>query len=136
MFRYVGPYNYWAVVAVPDVATWNVIKVVDGDQAVVGNTGQSPTADGTTVAVRMQGDTIDVIINGRIRKTIVDDFQAEAGKVGITARGAESGDARFDDFVAGLPNGVPLVRGAAAGGGTATTVANGAGGAPSTTSAP
>lgn len=131
VFRYVGPYNYWAVVAVPDVATWNVIKVVDGNQEVVGNTGQSPTADGTTVAVRMEGDTIDVIINGRIRKTIVDDFQADAGKVGLTARGADSGDARFDDFVAGLPNGVPLVRGAATGGG-----ATGAGGSSTTTAAP
>lgn len=130
VFRYVGPYNYWAVVAVPDVATWNIIKVVEGDQEVVGNTGQSPTADGTTVAVRMEGDTIDVIINGRIRKTVVDDFQAEAGKVGITARGAESGDARFDDFVAGLPNGVPLVRGAGNGGGA------GAGGSSTTTAAP
>ncbi len=133
VFRYVGPYNYWAVVAVPDVATWNVIKVVDGTQEVVGNTGQSPTADGTTVAVRMEGDTIDVIINGRIRKTIVDDFQAEAGKVGVTARGADSGDARFDDFVAGLPNGVPLVRGAGNGGGTGT---GGAGGSSTTTAAP
>jgi excinuclease ABC subunit B len=57
---------------------------------------------------RVRGDTIDVIINGRIRKTIVDDFQSEAGKVGITARGPDSGDARFDDFVAGLPGGAPL----------------------------
>ncbi|MCB1006696.1 MAG: hypothetical protein KDB35_21115 [Acidimicrobiales bacterium] len=131
VFRYVGPYNYWAVVAVPDVATWNVVKVVDGDQEVVGNTGQSPTADGTTVGVRMRGDTIDVIINGRVRKTIVDDFQAEAGKVGLTARGPDSGDARFDDFVAGLPNGVPLSGGQ--GGGAAAT---GGGGSSSTTAAP
>ncbi|MCB1017663.1 MAG: hypothetical protein KDB10_21430 [Acidimicrobiales bacterium] len=131
VFRYVGPYNYWAVVAVPDVATWNVVKVVDGDQEVVGNTGQSPTADGTTVGVRMRGDTIDVIINGRVRKTIVDDFQAEAGKVGLTARGPDSGDARFDDFVAGLPNGVPLSGGQ--GGGAAAT---GGGGSSSTTDAP
>ena len=112
VFRYVGPYNYWAVVAVPDVATWNIIKVVDGDQEVIGNTGQSPTADGSTVGVRLRGDTIDVIINGRIRKTIVDDFQVDAGKVGVTARGPDSGDARFDDFVAGLPGGVPLTGGA------------------------
>ena len=131
VFRYVGPYNYWAVVAVPEVATWNVIKVVEGDLEVVGNTGQSPTADGTTVGVRMEGDTIDVIINGRIRKTVVDDFQAEAGKVGITARGPDSGDARFDDFVAGLPGGNPIVRPGGNGAG-----ANGAGGSSTTTAAP
>ncbi|MBL8775650.1 MAG: hypothetical protein JNK12_06960 [Acidimicrobiales bacterium] len=129
VFRYVGPYNYWAVVAVPDVATWNIIKVTDGNQEVVGNTGQSPTSDGSTVGVRLRGDTIDVIVNGRIRKTIVDDFQVDAGKVGITARGPESGDARFDDFVAGLPGGVPLTGGGGNGG-------NGAGGSSTTTSAP
>ncbi|HMQ27014.1 MAG TPA: hypothetical protein PKA98_13575 [Acidimicrobiales bacterium] len=136
VFRYVGPYNYWAVVAVPDVATWNVIKVVDGDQEVVGNTGQSPTADGTTVGVRMEGDTIDVIINGRIRKTIVDDFQAEAGKVGVTARGPDSGDARFDDFVAGLPGGNPIVRAGGNGVGANGAGADGAGGSSTTTAAP
>lgn len=129
VFRYVGPYNYWAVVAVPDVATWNIIKVTDGDQEVIGNTGQSPTSDGSTVGVRLRGDTIDVIVNGRIRKTIVDDFQVDAGKVGITARGPDSGDARFDDFVAGLPGGVPLTGGGGNGG-------NGAGGTSTTTSAP
>lgn len=134
VFRYVGPYNYWAVVAVPDVATWNVIKVVEGDQEVVGNTGQSPTGDGTTVAVRLRGDTIEVIVNGRIRKTVVDEFQAEAGKVGITARGADSGDARFDDFVAGLPGGVPL--GGGAEGGNSGGNGGGAGGTSTTTSSP
>lgn len=128
VFRYVGPYNYWAVVAVPEVATWNLIKVVDGDQEVVGNTGQSPTADGTTVAVRLRGDTVEVIINGRIRKTVVDDFQLNAGKVGMTVRGPDAIDARFDDFVAGLPGGVPLRGGSGA--------APGAGGATTTTAAP
>ncbi len=136
VFRYVGPYNYWAVVAVPDVATWNVIKVVDGDQEVVGNTGQSPTADGTTVGVRLRGDTIEVIINGRIRKTIVDDFQVDAGKVGITARGPDSTDARFDDFVAGLPGGVPITGGGGGGGGGGNGSGSGAGGSSTTTSAP
>lgn len=131
VFRYVGPYNYWAVVAVPDVATWNVIKVIDGDQEVVGNTGQSPTTDGTTVGVRLRGDTIEVIINGRIRKTIVDEFQADAGKVGITARGPDSTDARFDDFVAGLPGGVPITGGRGGNGS-----GSGAGGSSTTTSAP
>lgn len=136
VFRYVGPYNYWAVVAVPEVATWNVIKVVDGDQEVVGNTGQSPTADGTTVGVRMEGDTIDVIINGRIRKTVVDDFQAEAGKVGLTTRGPDSADARFDDFVAGLPGGNPIVRPGGNGAGANGAGSDGTGGSSTTTAAP
>ncbi len=130
VFRYLGPYSYWAVVAVPDVATWNIIKVDGGVQEVMGNTGQSPTSDGTTVAVRMRGDTIDVIVNGRVRKTVVDGFQADAGKVGITARGADSGEARFDDFVAGLPGGVPITSGRPGNGAT------GAGGSSTTTSVP
>ena len=130
VFRYLGPYSYWAVVAVPDVATWNIIKVDGGVQEVMGNTGQSPTSDGTTVAVRMRGDTIDVIVNGRVRKTVVDGFQADAGKVGITARGADSGEARFDDFVAGLPGGVPITSGRPG------NEATGAGGSSTTTSVP
>lgn len=126
VFRYVGPYNYWAVVAVPDVVTWNIVKVTNGDQEVVGNTGQSPVGDGTTIGVRLRGSTIEVIVNGRIRKTIVDDFQARAGKAGMTAKGEDAGDARFDDFVVGLPGGLPLPEpgsDAGAGGSSTTTAA-------------
>lgn len=108
VFRYENPYNYWAVIAIPEVSTWNVIKVSDGDTEVVGNTGQSPTVDGTTIAVRMVGDTTGVVVNGRLRKTLVDDFLAAAGGVGITGKGPDAEDARFDDFVAGLPDGLPL----------------------------
>lgn len=125
VFRYVGPYNYWAIVAVPDVVTWNIVKVTNGDQEVVGNTGQSPVGDGTTIGVRLRGDTIEVIVNGRIRKTIVDDFQARAGKVGMTAKGEDAGDTRFDDFVVGLPGGLPLPEPGRDGGpgGSSTTTA-------------
>ena len=107
--------------------------MTDSAAEVVGNTGQSPTADGTTVAVRLHDDTIEVIINGKIRKTIVDDFQATATKVGITTKGPEAGDARFDDFVAGLPGGLPIP---VAGNGSGAGAGGGEGGSSTTTSAP
>lgn len=109
-FRYRGPFNYWAVVAVPDFATWNVVKVVDGKQEVVDNTGpESPVRNGTTIAVRLAGETIDVIVDGRVRVRIQDDTFSDAGKVGMTTPKGDDGMlARFDDFVASLPGNRPL----------------------------
>lgn len=133
-FRYRGPYNYWAVVAVPEVATWNVIKVVDGEQDIVGNTGErSPMADGTTVAVRLEGDRIEVVVNGELRRTLDDPFLAGVGRLGLTARGETGGAARWDDFVVALPGNRPLPPTTSATEGGSTTSAPGDG---STTSAP
>jgi hypothetical protein len=130
VFRYEGPYNYWALVAVPEVATWNIYKVVDGTREIVGNTGEAQTRDGTTIAVRTNGDTIELIVNGRVMKTIVDDFGQDNGRFGLTVAGGEqSTTARFDDFVVGLPDGSPPP---AAGGATPPGTGGGGGGTPST----
>ncbi|HYF44865.1 MAG TPA: hypothetical protein VD926_01555 [Acidimicrobiales bacterium] len=108
VFRFRGPGNYWAVVAAPNGGTWNLIRVEDTAADVVGNTGITPVVDGTTVAARFVGEEIEVIVNGVVHLTAQDDFLSGEGKVGITVRGDDATEARFDDFVAALPGNRPL----------------------------
>ncbi|MDQ3352904.1 MAG: hypothetical protein M3507_00155 [Actinomycetota bacterium] len=102
VFRYRSPLDHWAVVAVPGYATWAVVKVVDGTEEVVGNTGLSSVVDGTTVAVRLRGPTIEIAIDERLAQTITDETLADATRAGlrVTSRsGVDAAAARFDDFV-------------------------------------
>jgi hypothetical protein len=115
IFRYRGPSNYWAVVAAPNGGTWNLLRVEETDAQVVGNTGVTPVTDGTTVAARFTGEQIEVIINGIVRLTVQDDFLIDEGQVGMTVRGDDATEARFDDFVAALPGNRPLFIGDGAG---------------------
>lgn len=106
LFRYQDPQNYWAVVVAPSYATWAVVKVVEGIEETVGNTGLSPIADGTTVGVRMTDSIVDIVLDERVATTIVDDTLRDAGKVGLTAHsmpGIDAAAARFDDFVVSMP---------------------------------
>lgn len=105
VFRYRDPANYWYVAAVPAYGSWAVVKVVDGNEEVVGNTGPSPVGDGTTVAVRFQGPRIDVAVDGVVKKTVSDGALADAPGVGMAVPGPDAAKARFDDFRAALPNG-------------------------------
>lgn len=108
VFRYRDPGNFWAVVAAPGYATWAIVKVVAGKDRVVGNTGLSPVADGTAVGVRVQGDTIDVLVDGRVTTTFGDVAFKDATMAGLTAEGLDGGKARFDDFRVAQPGGQPL----------------------------
>lgn len=95
VFRYLDVTNYWAFVAVPAYATWAAVKVVDGREQAVVNTGLSATADGTVVGVRLSGETIDLILDSRVVTTINDPELAGATGIGLTARDAT---ARLDDL--------------------------------------
>lgn len=111
VFRYQSPFDYWAVVAVPAYATWAIVQVVDGEELVVDNTGLSPIADGTAVAVRMEGDSIDIAFNGRVAATIGVADPSEATRAGLTAQaipGIDAAAARFDDFAVALLDGRSL----------------------------
>lgn len=102
VFRYRDQRDYWYVAAVPSYATWAVVKVVNGVQETVANTGLSPVKNGTTVAVGMQGDTIVVSLDGRVGTRVTDTAPYSAGLVGMTVEGAGAGSARFSDFRVGL----------------------------------
>lgn len=111
VFRYRNPFDYWAVVAVPAYATWAVVRVQGGQEEVVANTGLSPIADGTTVAVRLDGDAIDIVLDTRVTRTITDAVVGRATKVGMTAQaipGIDAASARFDDFSVALPGDRPV----------------------------
>ncbi len=97
VFRYRDPDNYWAVVAVPGYATWAIVNVVEGREAVIANTGLSPIADGTTVTVRTKGDAVDVAFNSSVVRSFTDGTLSDATGVGITAEGYDT-VARFGDF--------------------------------------
>jgi hypothetical protein len=125
VFRFQGPGNYWAVVAAPNGNTWNLMRVQDTAAEVVDNTGITPIADGTTVAARFVGEEIEVIINGVVQLTVQDDFLADQGQVGLTVRGDDATEARFDDFVAALPGNRPLFVGEGGGSTPTTTAADG-----------
>jgi hypothetical protein len=101
IFRFAGPRDHWALVAVPSYATFALVRTVDGREEIVGNTGLSPIGDGTTVAVRMAGPVIDLVLNGRVVETVVDETFSDADGVGLTAEsipGVDAAAARFDDF--------------------------------------
>jgi hypothetical protein len=125
VFRFRGPGNYWAVVAAPNGGTWNLMRVEDTAAEVVDNTGVTPVVDGTTVAARFVGEEIEVIVNGVVVLTVQDDFLAEEGKVGLTVRGDDATEARFDDFVAALPGNRPLFVGDGGASAPTTTAADG-----------
>jgi len=105
VFRYRDPTNYWYVAAAPGYASWAAVKVVDGHEQGMGTTGTSPVGDGTTVAVRFGGDTIDIALDGVVRTTINDGTLADAAGVGMAVSGPAAADVRFDDFRAALADG-------------------------------
>jgi hypothetical protein len=98
VFRYQDPRNYWSVVALPTYATYAVTKTVAGREKTVATTGVSPTSDGVVVGVRLQGDTIDVVIDTEIRKTLTDGTLRKAQLTGMLASSGGAATARFDDL--------------------------------------
>jgi len=103
VFRYRDPANYWYVAATPTYASWAVVKVVAGHEESVANTGFSPVGDGTTVAVRFEGATIKVALDGTVKAKVTDAALADAGGVGLAVRGPDAVKVRFDDFRAAVP---------------------------------
>lgn len=100
VFRLVDVDNYWAVVAAPPFATWNVIRVVDGEAEQAANLGVSPVVEGTTVGVIVDDDDIIVTINGRIRLTLTDPTHADGAWYGLGGFGPGALEAQWDEFVA------------------------------------
>jgi hypothetical protein len=98
VFRYRDQRNFWAVVAVPDFATWALVKVTDGRQVAIANTGFSRLDDGTVLGVRSFGDTLDVVLGGRVARTVVDGSFRDGPMAGMIAAGPDAAGARFDDF--------------------------------------
>ncbi len=98
-FRCRGPLFCWRVEAVPEVGTWNVIKVVQGEEFSVGNLGVVPVADGTTVAVEMQGPNLEFFVDGVSALQVEDPELAFETRAGLSLREpAGATTARWSNF--------------------------------------
>lgn len=98
VFRLKDPFNYWVVRAEAGTASWRVAKVVASKGTVVGNTGPSPTAPGTVVAVTTRSDgAIAISFDGKTAGSFSDPDLVENTVVGVQAVGAPANKARFID---------------------------------------
>lgn len=98
-FRCRGPLNCWRVEAVPQLGTWNVVKVIGGREHVVGNLGTVPVADGTVVQVDMNGDRLTFSIDGTRVRTIRDAALDTETRAGLSLREpASAATARWTHF--------------------------------------
>jgi hypothetical protein len=107
VFRYRDANNYWSVQAAPSFATWVVVKVIDGKSKQVSNLGLSATHNGPSVSVQLQGDRIEVFINGVLLKTLRDAALKNATQAGLIAGGPSGPSARFSAFVGAPPGTSP-----------------------------
>jgi hypothetical protein len=96
IFRWQNEFNYWLVLASPQVASWAVERVDHGKVTTVGTLGLAPVGDGTTVAVRTKGTLIEVSINGELARSFVDPApDPHQTWVGMAAFGRGAGRARW-----------------------------------------
>ena len=106
VFRYTSECSYWALESAPTYATWNVTKVDKCNATTLGNTGYTALDDGVKVGVVLTDSTVTVVINDKVVKVIQDaSLSDNPGGVGMTVSGPDSATARFDDFIAGGPEG-------------------------------
>lgn len=85
-FRCRNAFNCWKVEAVPDYATWNVVKIVDGEETVLGNLGRTPVEDGTTVSVDLDGEEMRFSVDGTEMRTIRDRDLVQEAQIGLSLR--------------------------------------------------
>lgn len=102
-FRCRDAHNCWRVVAVPGFGTWNVLKVVDGRQTLLGGIGLATFGPGSTITVRMQGPRLTFYVDGVETKTIEDADLADATGAGLVVASKKGRDARFAGFAAAPP---------------------------------
>ncbi len=98
-FRCADAQNCWWIDPVPLFSTWNVHKIVDGHVTDVGNVGVVPPHPGARLAVHLHGDTIQIAIDGKLRRTIVDPALRDAVGVGL-AQSVSTDASRWTDFEA------------------------------------
>jgi hypothetical protein len=97
VFRYANPFDYWYVSAVPAFATYNIVRVADGRDEVVGRTGLAEVAPGTRVEVALDGPVIEVSVDGTLVYTTADDHAFGATHAGLISLVADSRVA-WDEF--------------------------------------
>lgn len=97
VFRYVGPFNYWYVSAVPDFGVFNVVRVADGRADVVGRSDLVEMRDDMTITIDLQDAQIRVFAGDRVLYVGENDHALGATHIGILAT-AKSEDATWDEL--------------------------------------
>lgn len=126
VFRMRGPVDYLALLAVPDLGTWNLVRVGLSGPVAIGNIGQAPVKDGTRVHVELSGADVTVAVGNARRQFVVPELIG-ATKAGLVCGGPleNAQAARFTDFVylpaASVGAGSTAVPGAAGSAQTAST---------------
>lgn len=101
VFRYTSPEDYYVLLPAGGFGTWVVQHVVDGEAASNEGVGLAPSADGTTVELELDGDSVTVRVADDEPATIqLDGDGAGATRVGFVVQGYRADEARWDDFYA------------------------------------
>lgn len=99
-FRCRNPENCWRLEAVPGFGTWNVVRVVDGNEQKVLGLGTVPVADGTRVGVEMHGEHLEFFVNGTSVGRVDDGALARDTRYGLSLREASgAATARWSKLV-------------------------------------
>lgn len=97
-FRFQGPRNHWRVVAQPSAGRYELVRVLDGTVEVVASGESLAFGDGTEVAVRLDGDTVQVSVDGVPIVLVRDrapDTSTAAGPMATDGQALASGWTRF-----------------------------------------
>jgi hypothetical protein len=102
VFRYRDAENYWGIFASPRYGVWTVIKVLDGTEIRVGDTGNAPVVDMTRVNVQTHGAEFYVWFEHRYSvtspKRFTDADLRTAAGVGLLGPGESGNNGRFENF--------------------------------------
>ncbi len=105
VFRYRDAKNYWRIVAVPDYATFNVFKVVNGRESKVTASGIGVvTYDKTnvTIGIRLEDDRFTIYVDGRdTGVTLRSTELANAHRAGLVVSSVKGTGLRVAGFAAG-----------------------------------
>jgi hypothetical protein len=82
-FRCPNTRNCWWISPSPSVPTWNVQRTLDGRTVFAGNLGYVPAGPHDTLAVHLDGDRIEVSVDGLVRRVFLSPTLEGAKGVGL-----------------------------------------------------
>jgi hypothetical protein len=97
-FRVEDENNFFALVALPKYATWNLYRVQHGQAASITNTGLSAAKGRVSIAIVVKGDTISLFIDGSLAARITTSALAGATQAGLVQFGTNGGFAQWTNF--------------------------------------
>jgi hypothetical protein len=101
VFRYRDAANYWWVDAVPSFGVFNIFKVMNGTVTKMGATTLTSFGDGSTVTLRLRGNTIALFVDGYEAKDLSSSDLRGARGAGLIVDSPKAVGARFAGFAAG-----------------------------------